>query len=120
MGLGYAISMAGGLMLPIASKIGFWGLAAAACLMMFGANWGMGVFYALPVELYSAEDNVAATAFCSGASNIPNPIAPMVVGVLLGTNGHWTAAWMTCAAVSAVSFAASLAIPKVSENRKGI
>ena len=120
MGLGYAISMAGGLMLPIASKIGFWGLAAAACLMMFGANWGMGGFYALPVELYSAEDNVAATAFCSGASNIPNPIAPMVVGVLLGTNGHWTAAWMTCAAVSAVSFAASLAIPKVSENRKGI
>ncbi len=111
MGLGYAVSMAGGLFLPAAAQIGFMPLAAAACLMMFGANWGMGVFYALPVELYPESDNVAATAFCTGASNIPNPIAPMVVGVILGTSGHWTAAWLTCAVASFVSMAASFAVP---------
>lgn len=118
MGLGYALSLIGGFFLPAAAQAGFAGLAASACLMMFGANWGMGVFYALPVELYPEKDNVAATAFCTGASNIPNPIAPMVVGVVLGTGGHWTAAWLTCAAASAISMAASFAVPHCSRKNE--
>lgn len=89
-------------------------LAVASCAMMFGASWAAGVFWALPSAVYTPEEQVAGTAFCSGASNLPNPVAPMVVGVLLGTHGHWTAAWMTCAAASAASLLASLLIPRQS------
>lgn len=117
MGAGYVLSMVAAVLLPMVAKTGFMALATAACLMMFGASWAAGVFWALPVEVYTPEDNVAGTAFCSGASNIPNPIAPMVVGVLLGSNGNWTTGWMTCAVVSALSMLASFAIPKYKRNR---
>ena len=98
--------------LPAAGAAGYLPLAAASCAMMFGASWAAGVFWALPSQVYSSEEQVAGTAFCSGATNVPNPIAPMVVGVMLGTHGHWTAAWMTCAAVSAVSLLASLLLSR--------
>lgn len=111
MGLGYVLSAVSAFLLPMAARTGFMGLALAACLMMFGASWAAGVFWALPVEVYAPEDNVAGTAFCSGASNIPNPIAPMVVGVILGSSGNWTAGWMTCAAVSLLSVIASFLVP---------
>lgn len=107
MGAGYGLSMIAAAVLPKAAALGFFSLSVTACAMMFGASWAAGVFWALPVEVYSREDNVAGTAFCSGASNIPNPIAPMVVGVMLGSNGHWMEGWMTCAAVSAMSLLAS-------------
>lgn len=108
MGAGYVLSAAGAALLPFAAPMGYLPLALASCAMMFGASWAAGVFWALPSQVYRPEDHVAGTAFCSGASNIPNPIAPMVVGVMLGTQGHWTAAWMTCAAASAASLLASL------------
>lgn len=108
MGAGYLLSAVGAALLPAMAPMGYLPLALASCAMMFGASWACGVFWALPSQVYRPEDNVAGTAFCSGASNIPNPIAPMVVGVLLGTQGHWTAAWMTCAAASAISLLASL------------
>lgn len=110
MALGYVMSMAAAAILPFVSRTGFAGLAVTACLMMFGASWAAGVFWAIPVEVYDPEDNVAGTAFCSGASNIPNPIAPMVVGVILGSEGFWSAGWMTCAAVSALSMIASFVL----------
>lgn len=108
MGAGYVLSMAGAALLPFAAPMGYLPLALSSCAMMFGASWAAGVFWALPSQVYRPEEQVAGTAFCSGASNIPNPIAPMVVGVLLGTQGHWTAAWMTCAAASALSLLASV------------
>lgn len=107
MGAGYLLSALAAALLPTASNLGFLPLALAACAMMFGVSWAAGVFWALPSEIYSADENVAGTAFCSGASNIPNPIAPMVVGVVLGTRGYWGAAWMTCAITSAASLLAS-------------
>lgn len=110
MGVGYALSIAAAALLPFAASAGFLPMAVAACAMMFGVSWSVGVFWALPVEIYSRKDNVVGTAFCSGASNIPNPIAPMVVGVLLGSSGNWTAGWMTCALMSAVSLGASLVL----------
>ena len=108
MGAGYALSMAAAAALPRAAVMGFLPMAAAACSMMFGVSWAAGVFWALPVAIYSRKDHVAGTAFCSGASNIPNPVAPMVVGVLLGSYGHWTAGWMTCAIVSVISLVSSV------------
>lgn len=112
MGAGYIISAWAALFLPAAGTKGFLPLAAASCVMMFGVSWSAGVFWALPSQVYRSDDQIAGTAFCSGASNVPNPIAPMVVGVMLGTHGHWTAAWMTCAAVSAASFLASLLLSR--------
>ena len=95
-------------------------LSVIACAMMFGASWSAGVFWALPAEIYPSRELVSATAFCSGASNIPNPIAPAVVGGLLGTRGYWGAGWMTCCAVSILSVLAALYIafrrPRAGEN----
>lgn len=112
MGAGYLLSAVGAALLPAAAPMGFVPLALSSCAMMFGASWACGVFWALPSQVYQPEDHVAGTAFCSGAANVPNPIAPMVVGVLLGTQGHWTAAWMTCAAASAASLLASVLLSK--------
>lgn len=110
--LGYVLSAAAAAALPFAAARSISLLTVSACAMMFGASWSAGVFWALPNEVYSARDNVAGTAFCSGASNIPNPIAPAVVGVLLGTRGFWTAGWMTCVLVSVLSVIAALLVAK--------
>lgn len=109
--MGYLICTAAALCLPFLAERGILLLALSACVMMFGASWAGGVFWALPSEVYSEEQVVEGTAFCSSASNVPNPAAPMVIGVLLGSNGLWTAGWLTCAAVSVISFVVTLAIP---------
>ena len=43
----------------------------------------------------------------------------MVVGVLLGSNGHWTAGWMTCAVVSLFSMAASILLSRSQKKKEG-
>lgn len=116
MALGYVLSLVAAVVLPSAAEKGFAVLMLSACAMMFGASWSGGVFWALPVEVYSKDENVAGTAFCSGASNIPNPIAPAVVGVMLGAQGHWTLAWITCAVASGISLAASVMLMTQKKN----
>lgn len=110
-GAGYVVCIAAALLLPFGAGRGIGALAVLACAMMFGASWAGGVFWALPSEVYRGDEVVEGTAFCSSASNVPNPAAPMVIGVLLGSNGHWTAGWLTCAAMAAMSLAVTLAIP---------
>ena len=112
MAAGYALSAVAAVLLPNASVLGFLPLALTSCAMMFGVSWAAGVFWALPIEVYTESDNIPGTAFCSGAANVPNPIAPMVVGVLLGSNGYWAAGWLTCALVSVLSLFASLILVK--------
>lgn len=112
LGMGYLVSAIAAVFLPFVAKINFNYVVIASALMMFGVSWAAGVFWALPSDIYKPEDNIAGTAFCSGASNIPNPIAPMVVGVVLGTNGFWTIGWLTCALVSIISFVASRLLRK--------
>jgi len=108
--LGYVLSAVTAIILPSVAGISIGLLSAVSCAMMFGASWSAGVFWALPAEIYPSHELVSATAFCSGASNIPNPIAPAVVGVMLGTRGHWAAGWLTCCAVSVLSVFAALYI----------
>lgn len=107
---GYFLSMIAAILLPITAVKNYYVFEIVACVMAFGASWPGGVFWSLPVLAYSKEDNVAGTAFCSAASNVPNPIAPMVVGVLLGSHGYWTIAWNTCAAASMVSIISGMMI----------
>lgn len=110
MALGYLLAMFCSALLPLAAGNGFAAAVLAASGMAFGVSWSAGVFWAIPSEIYSIDDMVAGTAFCSGASNVPNPIAPMVVGVLLGSHGMWAMGWMTCALTCLISLAASLLI----------
>lgn len=97
-------------LLPLGASHSFILMVLSASVMMFGVSWANGVFWALPGEIYGPGDMIAGTAFCSGASNIPNPVAPLVVGVLLGANGLWNLGWMTCAVCCLLSFGASLLI----------
>ena len=113
---GYAIAAAACVLLPIVAKKGFIFTILAASLMMLGTSWAQGVYWAIPSALYKAEDNVIVTSICSGASNLVNPIAPMVVGVILGTRGLWQIGWITCAIMAVFSMIATLAIPKIKGN----
>jgi predicted MFS family arabinose efflux permease len=124
---GRSMIMAGGYMLGTAAILifaflgyGNFGLLALfACFMTAGVSWAAGVFWALPSLLFNKHKNLAATAFCSGASNIVNPLAPFVSGVVLGSAGHWKTAWLICAAISLVSFATTLIISqKRPQNRR--
>lgn len=110
MAMGYLFAMLACALLPMAADRGFLAIVLAASGMAFGVSWSAGVFWAIPSEIYSIDDMVTGTAFCSGASNVPNPIAPMVVGVLLGSNGMWDMGWMTCALACLISLIASLFI----------
>lgn len=88
-------------------------LTLCSSLMVFGISWAGGVFWSLPQLVYRKKDATAATAFCSGASNLVNPLAPIVVGVVLGSAGLWPLGWLTCSLVSALSFAAAMIIPRL-------
>lgn len=116
--LGYLLSATAALLLPMVAGTGFAGISIAACAMMLGTSWVQGVFWAIPSEVYTAQDSVAATSICSGTSNLVNPLAPMVVGVVLGANGMWQAAWLTCAVASALSLCAILLLPRVFASAK--
>lgn len=116
---GYILSAAACLAVTRTAAMGFVPFAAAVCLMMFGVSWAGGVFWAIPVLAYAPADNVAGTAFCSGASNVPNPIAPAVVGVLLGSSGRWGAAWLTCFLASFISLAASAVLSGQAQKNRG-
>lgn len=113
---GYAIAAVSCAALPLIARKGFFFTVLAAAAMMFGTSWAQGVYWAIPSQLYKAEDNVIVTSICSGASNLVNPVAPMVVGVILGTRGLWQIGWMTCAVMAVFSMIAALAIPKFKIN----
>ncbi len=108
--LGYVVAAVAALILPFGGEKGFVFVAVMASVMMTGTSWAQGVYWAIPSELYEARDHVVVTAICSGASNIVNPIAPMVVGVVLGTRGLWSIGWMTCSVMAVISLAAVLMI----------
>lgn len=110
---GYAVAAIACVLLPFIANKGFAFTVLAASVMMLGTSWAQGVYWAIPSELYEAGDNVIVTSICSGASNLVNPVAPMIVGVILGTRGLWQIAWITCAVMAIFSMISALAIPKI-------
>ena len=112
MSIGYVLSFAASMFIVRSAGSGFVPLALTTCTMIFGASWAGGVFWSLPRLVYGSDDQVMGTAFCSGASNIPNPIAPLVVGVVLGGRGLWQLGWGTCAVISLLSLASLFALTK--------
>lgn len=119
---GYILSFVAAALLPVIATKGILALCTVSCLMMFGSSWAGGVFWSLPSEVYSDQEVVEGTGFCSSASNVPNPIAPMVIGVLLGSNGLWSLGWSTCAIMAAISLAATLMISstRISSRRHNV
>lgn len=109
---GYVVAAIAAVFLPVFGGMGFSYTAVAASAMMVGTAWAQGVYWAIPSELYDQEDHVIVTSICSGASNIVNPIAPMVVGVILGTRGLWNIGWLTCTVMAVFSLIAVLLIPR--------
>lgn len=110
---GYTVGGIACIMLPLIANKGFFFTVVAASLMMLGTSWAQGVYWAIPSEIYEAGDNVIVTSICSGASNLVNPVAPMIVGVILGTKGLWQIGWITCAIMAAFSMISALIIPKI-------
>jgi predicted MFS family arabinose efflux permease len=109
---GYAFSAAAALLFAIIPGSRFGLLAFFCCMMVFGSSWAAGVFWALPSLLFSKKENLGATAFCSGAANLVNPLAPFITGIVLGSSGYWMAGWLGCAMVSLISLAAGLIVSK--------
>jgi hypothetical protein len=107
---GYGLSAAAAVLFTLIPKDHFGLLAFAVCLMVFGSSWAAGVFWALPSLLFTREATLGVAAFCSGASNIVNPLAPFVTGVLLGSAGHWALGWLVCGIISLVSLGAALTV----------
>lgn len=108
---GYVTAAVAAAVLPLVAGRGFVLTAVTASLMMVGISWAQGVYWAIPGELYDVGDHVTITAICSGAANIVNPVAPAVVGVILGTRGMWHIGWLTCSIMALLSLTASLFIP---------
>ncbi|MCY7008639.1 MFS transporter [Fusobacterium simiae] len=113
---GYAVAAVTCIILPFIANKGFLFTILIVSIIMLGVSWAQGVYWAIPSELYKVEDNVIITSICSGASNLVNPIAPMVVGVILGTRGLWKMAWITCAIIAILSMISALVIPKIKTN----
>ena len=78
-------------------------LLAASALMMFGAAWVAGGFWALLPRYYHQNEAASGVSICTGLSNIANPLAPLIVGVLLGSSGYWIAGWLTCGGLAVLS-----------------
>lgn len=110
--LGYFIAALAALILPLGGEKGFTFISILASAMMIGTSWAQGVYWAIPSELYETKDHIVVTSICSGASNIVNPIAPIIVGVVLGTRGLWNIGWITCSIMALISLIAVLMIPK--------
>lgn len=116
--LGYILAACAAFILPHFAQKNILGLIIFSSAMMFGSSWAGGVFWAIPSEVYSKEHNIAGTGFCSGASNLLNPLSPVVVGIYLGSKGMWEAGWYTCAFIALISLTAVLSLPILYKKEK--
>lgn len=115
--IGYLVSIISSLLLPRIANINFIGIVIPAVMMMAGVGWVQGVFWSIPPEMFGKKYLVTATALCSGISNIVNPIAPVVVGVVLGMNDMWTMAWTTCSIMSVISLISICILPRMNTRK---
>lgn len=100
---------AAGFVVAMASFVGVIFARSYAALVVFsvitmaGASWSNGTFWAIPPLLYSADDLESGTSTVTAFSNLVNPVATFVVGVLCGGRGAWTAAWTVSILVCLIS-----------------
>jgi MFS family permease len=110
MAIGFVLAIIGAILLPILAPASFGLFYFAALLSAFGNSWPQAVFWAVPHVAYPPDVEAAGTGFTGGIGNISDPIAPLVIGVVLGGSGRWAAGWWTCAIASAVALIAALAL----------
>jgi len=82
-------------------------LAACSIVIMIGASWASGTFWAIPPLLYNDEQLNSGTGVCTAFSNLVCPVSTFVVGVLCGGNGAWPAGWLISSAVCLFSMSCS-------------
>lgn len=85
-------------------------LIVCSVIAMAGVSWSNGTFWAIPPLFYGDELINSGTSACTAYSNLVNPIATYVVGVLCGGNGLWSVGWLISAAVCAVSMLCGIAL----------
>ncbi len=108
MALGFIVAIIGALLLPVLAPMGFGIFFFMALVCAFGNSWPQAVFWAVPSVVYTPDVEASGTGFTGGIGNISDPFAPLIIGVVLGTAGHWYMGWWTCAIASAVALIASL------------
>lgn len=108
MALGFIVAIIGALLLPVLAPMGFGIFFFMALVCAFGNSWPQAVFWAVPSVAYTPDVEASGTGFTGGIGNISDPFAPLIIGVVLGTAGHWHVAWWTCAIASAVALIASI------------
>lgn len=108
MAFGFIIAIIGAVLLPILAPMGFGMFFFMALVCAFGNSWPQAVFWAVPSIAYTPDVEASGTGFTGGIGNISDPFAPLIIGVVLGTAGHWHVGWWTCAVASAVGLIASL------------
>ena len=108
MAFGFIVAIIGAVLLPILAPLGFGIFFFMALVCAFGNSWPQAVFWAVPSVAYTPDVEASGTGFTGGIGNISDPFAPLVIGVVLGTAGHWHMGWWTCAIASAVALIASL------------
>ncbi|HEY62024.1 MAG TPA: MFS transporter [Anaerolineae bacterium] len=106
--IGFAVAIIGAILLPVLAPVSFGAFYFAALLGAFGNSWPQAVFWAVPSVAYTPDVEAAGTGFTGGVGNISDPIAPLVIGVVLGSAGLWSMGWWTCAIASAVALIASI------------
>ena len=108
MALGFIVAIIGAVLLPVLAPMGFGIFFFMALVCAFGNSWPQAVFWAVPSVAYTPDVEASGTGFTGGIGNISDPFAPLIIGVVLGTAGHWYVGWWTCAIASAVALIASL------------
>lgn len=86
----------------------FQALAVCSVVIMIGASWASGTFWAIPPLLYGESQLNSGTGVCTAFSNLVCPVSTFVVGVLCGGNGAWAAGWFISAAVCVASMICGL------------
>jgi MFS family permease len=93
------------LLLFLMDKNNFYQFYGLMLLLSFAGAWGLGSFYCILPELMEKSSVEYATGFIGGIADLAMPIGPLIFGVAFGVKGLWTAAWLSCIAVCAISVA---------------
>jgi len=92
----------------IIDKSNFIVFYVAILIVSFFSSWGLGSFYSILPEIMTRNQVTYSTGFIGGIADIGMPIGPLIFGVLLGANGLWDLAWITCILISLISLVCCL------------
>jgi MFS family permease len=106
--IGPIVIILSSMMLALLDLSSFTLFYVTAFLFSVGASWGLGTFYAILPELFNGDELPIVTGLLGGAGDMGMPLAPVLVGVLFGMRGMWSAGWGVCAIAALISLFACI------------